>query len=65
MIDIGKTIRRAFNGSGMSILALSKLADIPYAAAHGLVNGNTNTKMETLNNVCGALGLELLPKRKG
>lgn len=65
MIDIGKTIRRAFKSSGMNILALSKLADIPYSAAHGLMTGNRNAKMETLNKVCGALGLELKPKRKG
>ena len=62
---MGNVIRQAFKKSGLSILALSKRSGVPYAAVHGLVNGNSDARLTTASKVCAVLGLELRPKRKG
>ena len=37
--DVGELMRERFRRSGLSIKKLADLADVPYAAAHGFVNG--------------------------
>ena len=59
--DLAQLIRRRFNASGWSILQLAKRADVPYAAAHGFVNGTRDVVLSTAAKLCKTLGLELRP----
>lgn len=67
--DLAELIRRRFRTTGWSILQLAKRSDVPYAAAHGFVNGDRDVVLSTAAKMCRALGLELRPvartKRKG
>ena len=67
--DLAKLIRRRFRVSGLSILQLAKRSGVPYAAAHGFVNGTRDPVLSTAAKLCRTLGLELRPvgrtKRKG
>ncbi len=56
-------IRSEFRKSGMSMLQLSKRSGVAYAAVHGIVKGNRDPHLHTVERLCGVLGLEL--RRKG
>ena len=58
------TIRRAFKGSGMSIRELSKRSDVPYAAVHGLITGDRDVQLSTVERLSKVLGLQLTQMNK-
>ncbi len=64
--DMAATIRAAFRKSGLSILALTKRADVQYASTHGFLCGDKDIRLSTATKLAGALGLRLVAdKRKG
>lgn len=63
--NLAEVIRRTFRKSGMSMKQLSERADVPYASVHGLIQHNRDVTLSTTSRLCGALGLELRPVRRG
>lgn len=63
--SMAELIRKQFRATGWSILKLSKRSGVPYAAAHGFVNGDRDAVLSTASKLCDALGLELRPVRRG
>lgn len=62
--DMGELIRERFRRSGFSIKQLAERAGVPYAGAHGVVNGTRDPVLSTADKLCKALGLELRPVRR-
>ena len=62
--DVGELMRERFRMSGLSIKKLADLADVPYAAAHGFVNGTRDPLLSTAAKLWKVLGLELRPVRR-
>ena len=63
-IDLGETIREAFEASGMNRLALSRQSEVPYASVHGFVARNRTMTLTLASRLCEVLGLELRPVAK-
>ena len=61
--EMAKLIRARFHRSGLSIKALADQAKVPYAAAHGVINGTRDPMLSTAVKLCKVLGLELRPTR--
>lgn len=59
-----EAVRSAFRATGKSINRLSVESGVPYAAAHGVVNGTRDPTSTTLYKRCRTLGLDLRPTRK-
>ena len=62
---MAELIRERFRATGWSILQLAKRSSVPYAGAHGFVNGDRDVVLSTAAKLCKALGLELRPMRQG
>jgi len=59
-------IRDAIKRSGLSLLAISKRAAVPYSRVHEFVNDEgRDITMATGSKLCRALGLALRPTRRG
>ncbi len=61
MADI---VRRAFRESGLSIKKLSDRSGVHYSAVHGLLTGNRDVQISTLDKLSKVLGLELVRRKK-
>ncbi len=59
---MAETIRQRFDTSGLSIKKLAELSDVPYASAHGLMNGTRDALLMSAHKMCEVLGLELSAK---
>ena len=59
-----KAIIEAFDRSGMSILQLSKRAELPYSCVHNAVTGRTDIYAATASRLCEVLGLTLIQRRR-
>jgi len=59
-----KAIIEAFERSGMSILQLSKKADLPYSCVHNAVTGRTDIHTATAARICDVLDLTLIQRRR-
>lgn len=64
MASMTDVIRRAFRESGLSIKRLSVLSGVPYASCHGLLTGNRDIHISTLERLSKDLGLELVRRKK-
>jgi len=53
-------MQRTFRKSGLSILALSKRAGVPYASCYGVVNEGRDPALSTAAKLCKVLGLQLV-----
>lgn len=56
---IADQLREAIKASGMSLNALAKTADVPYASLHGFMAGKS-VKIETAEALGKALGMKSL-----
>ena len=63
--DLAELIRLRFRATGLSILQLAKRSGVPYAAAHGFVNGTRDPVLSTAAKLCKTLGLGLRPVGRG
>ena len=62
MLDL---IQREFRRSKLSISALSKRTEVPYASCHGMMTRKSyNASLATVQKVVDALGLTLTPKHR-
>ena len=57
-------IRRQFEASGMSILALSKRSGTAYGSCHGLITTGRDVTITTADKVARTLDLELVPRKR-
>jgi len=64
MANLEKQLRDAARASGLSMLAMSKRADIPYAAVHNFVASERGMTLMTASKLATLLGLEFRPVRK-
>jgi plasmid maintenance system antidote protein VapI len=67
MVDLERQLRDAARKSGLSMLAMSQRADIPYAAVHSFIARERGMTLATASKLATLLGLELRPsgrKRK-
>lgn len=62
--SMAELIRERFRATGWSILQLAKRSSVPYAAAHGFVNGDRDVVLSTAAKLCDALGLQLRSVRQ-
>ena len=62
--SMAELIRERFRATGWSILQLAKRSGVPYAAAHGFVNGTRDPVLSTAAKLCKALDLELRSVRR-
>lgn len=58
---MSETIRERFGASGQSVLQVAKRSGVPYAVTHGMLNGNADSRLSSVERVCAAIGLELRP----
>lgn len=68
MIDLAEQLREAARKSGLSMLAMSQQAGIPYAAVHNFVARERGLTLTTASKLATLLEMELQPvkrKRKG
>ncbi len=64
-MSIVNQLRKSAEASGLSILQMSKRADIPYQAVHGFLRSKRDIRASTVGKLCELFGLELRPvKRK-
>jgi len=64
MADLEKQLRDAARASGLSMLAMSVQAGIPYAAVHNFVASERGLTLMTASKLATLLGLEFGPVRK-
>ncbi len=64
MASMADIIRRAFRESGLSIKRLSVLSGVPYSACHGLLTGNRDVHISTVEKLSKVLGLKLVRRDK-
>lgn len=64
MIDLAKQLRDAARKSGMSMLALSQRAGVPYAGIHTFMVKEGGLTLTTASRLAELLGLELRPVRR-
>lgn len=67
-MNIADQLRNAAKASGLSVLQMSKRADVPYQGVHGLLNSNRDIRLSTAAKLATLFSLELRPvkaKRKG
>jgi len=57
-------IIEAWRASGLSILAVAKRAELPYAGVYGLLRGQSDARLSTGSKVADALGLRLVADRR-
>ena len=57
--DLAEAIRESFRQTGWSIQTLARRAKAPYAAVHGLIRGNSDTRVSTTAKLLKALGLRI------
>ena len=62
---MGETIRKQFGASGLSILQVAKRSGVPYAVTHGMLNGNADSRLSSVERVCAVLDLELRATPRG
>ena len=62
-----ETFREQFRRSGLSILALSEAAGVPYSALRRFLIGETGATLRTADKLASVLGLRLVTTkpRKG
>jgi len=58
MIDL---VRKAFAESGLSMRSLALQANVSYASVYGIIAGNQNPQVFTLEKLAKVLNLELRP----
>ena len=63
-MNIAEQLRRALKATGLSILQISKRANVPYQAAHGFVKSDRDIKLTTAVKLAKLAGMELQPVRK-
>jgi predicted transcriptional regulator len=54
-------LKRAIKASGLSILQISKRADVPYQAAHGFIKADRDIRISTAEKIAKVVGMELRP----
>ena len=64
MAKMTDVIKKAFRESGLSIKKLSDQSGVPYSAVHGLLTGNRDIQISTLEKLSKVLGLELVRRKK-
>lgn len=67
-MNIEDQLRKAAKASGLSILQMSKRADVPYQTVHGFLKSGRDVRASTVGKLCALFGLELRsvkPKTKG
>ena len=64
MVDLEKQLRDAARKSGLSMLAMSQRANIPYAGVHSFVARERGLTLATASRLATLLGLEFRPVRK-
>ena len=52
-------IRRALQGSGMSMKKLSDKSGVQYGSVYGLLVSGKDARLSTIERICAVLGLEL------
>ena len=60
-MNLTESLRKAAYRSGLSILQISKRADIPYQAAHGFMNSDRDIRISTAAKIAKVVGVELRP----
>lgn len=60
---MSETIRTTIHDSGLTLYRVAKDAGVAYAPLHRFMNGERGLSVESLDKLCGFLGLELT-KRK-
>ena len=61
----GDRIRAAVRAADLSMLALSREADVPYSVVHDFITGKGNTNLRNAERICRVVGLDLGPVRRG
>ncbi len=64
MASMTDVIRKAFRESGLSIKKLSDRSGVPYSAVHGLLTGNRDVQISTVEKLSRVLGLKLVQRNK-
>ena len=64
-VDLEKQLRNEARRSGLSVLALAKLAGLGYATTHGFLSGSRTISIKSAARLASALGLELRRTRRG
>ncbi len=62
--DLEQQLRNEARQSGLSVLALAKLAGLGYATTHGFLSGSRSISVGSAARLASALGLELRPVRR-
>jgi transcriptional regulator with XRE-family HTH domain len=63
-MSIANQLRKAAKASGLSMLQMSKRADVPYQAVHGLMRSNRDIRLSTIEKLCRLFDLELTAKQR-
>lgn len=64
MASMTDVIRKAFRESDLSIKKLSDRSGVPYSAVHGLLTGNRDVQISTVEKLSKVLGLKLVQRNK-
>ena len=63
-MSLAGQLRKAIRDSGLSLYAVAKATNTPYAAIHGFANGHRDIKLETAEKLAELFGMKLTaPKR--
>lgn len=61
MADIERQLKEAALESGLSMLEISKRANVPYSAVHGFMTSDRRLSLRSGAKLAAMLGLELRP----
>ena len=63
-MNLSESLRHAALLTGLSILQISKRADIPYQAAYGFLKSDRDIRISTAAKIAKVVGVELRPVAK-